>query len=51
MLSIKSMVIGSVIIFVVYLLIISQAVKFADKMSKQTEENFANAVRIMQGEK
>lgn len=49
--NLKSIIIGSVIIIGLYLLITFQAVKWANNVSAQTEKNFADAVRVMQGEK
>lgn len=51
MISNRGIIIGSIIIFSMFLLITLSAAKFAMKLSKQTEQNFADAVRVMQGEK
>lgn len=48
--SIRGIIIGSIIVFVMYLLIVSSAVKWANNISKQTEQNFADAIRVMQGD-
>lgn len=48
--SIKSIIIGSIFIFTMYLLLVSSAVKWANEVSKKTEQNFADAVRVMQGD-
>lgn len=47
--TVKSYIIGSVIVFGVYLLIVVNAAKWAINISEQTEQNFADAVRTMQG--
>jgi len=46
--SIKSYLIGGMLIVIFYLVLVSQAVKFANKVSQQTEKNFADAIRVMQ---
>jgi len=48
--SIKGYIIGSIIITGLFVLITFQAAKWAIEMSARTEENFADAVRVMQGE-
>ena len=47
--SIKGYLIGGMFLIIVYLMIVSSAVKWATDMSKQTEQNFADAIRTMQG--
>lgn len=49
MISTKGIIIGSFIVFTVYLSMVFGAAKFANDMSKRTEQNFADAVRVMQG--
>ncbi len=47
----KGYLIGSIIIFGVFLTITLSAAKWAMRISEQTEQNFADAVRTMQGDK
>lgn len=49
--SIRGQIIGSIIIFAMFLLITLSAAKWAMRISEQTEQNFADAIRTMQGEK
>lgn len=47
--SIKSQIIGGIIIVVLFVWISFAAGKWAMRISEQTEKNFADAVRVMQG--
>lgn len=47
--SFKGFLIGSMIIVIVFLMIVTGAVNFANRISKQTEQNFTDAIRTMQG--
>lgn len=49
--SIKGQIIGSIVIVVVFVIVAVAGGKWAVKMSAQTEQNFTDAVRVMQGEK
>lgn len=48
--NIKGQIIGSIIITALFVWIAVAGGKWAMKVSKQTEKNFADAVRVMQGE-
>lgn len=47
--SYKSYLIGSMFIVILFLMIVNGAVDFANKISQKTEQNFADAIRTMQG--
>lgn len=49
--SIKGYIIGSIIIFSLFLVITVSGAKWAMQVSAQTEQNFADAIRTMQGAK
>lgn len=54
MVNTKNIIAGSIVIFFGYLFIVYigfAGAKWANKVSKQTEQNFADAIRVMQGEK
>lgn len=50
----KRIIAGSIVIFFGYLCIVYIGVagaRWADRVSEQTEQNFADAIRVMQGDK
>ncbi len=47
----KGYIIGSIIIIGLFVSITFSAASWAMRVSKQTEQNFADAIRTMQGEK
>lgn len=47
--SFKSYLIGFMLIVIVFLLIVNGVIGFANRISQQTEQNFADAIRTMQG--
>lgn len=47
--SFKGYLIGFMLIVILFLMIVNGAIDFANKISHQTEQNFADAIRTMQG--
>jgi len=49
MVTTRGIIIGSIIVFSLYLAITLSAAKWAMRISDKTEQNFADAMRTMQG--